>query len=88
MYCSRGMSIFIPFIMFQPKKRNNTDMLQVICWPASLFCGCNATKTGKEYVLLIFFLLRFKKNIDLLTYRSMLAFPVKINGQISNAIPI
>lgn len=29
-----------------------TDGLQVICYPASIFCGCCLTQTGKEYVFL------------------------------------
>ncbi|KAL5338655.1 hypothetical protein BJX70DRAFT_398405 [Aspergillus crustosus] len=43
-----------------------TIVAAVICYPASLFCGCCCTKTGKD----------------------MLAYPVKLNGQVSNAIPI
>ncbi|KAL1988141.1 hypothetical protein VTN96DRAFT_671 [Rasamsonia emersonii] len=38
----------------------------IICWPASIFCGCWATKTGSE----------------------LLAYPVRLNGEISNFIPI
>ncbi|KAE8556583.1 hypothetical protein EYB25_001285 [Talaromyces marneffei] len=38
----------------------------VICWPASIFCGCTATQMGKD----------------------LLAFPVKLNGEISDFIPI
>ncbi|KAL4979317.1 hypothetical protein BDW66DRAFT_111652 [Aspergillus desertorum] len=43
-----------------------TIVAAVICWPASIFCGCGFTKTGKD----------------------MLGYPVKLNGQVSNAIPI
>lgn len=37
----------------------STDGLQVICYPASIFCGCCLTQTGKEYVFFfpIFFTL-------------------------------
>ncbi|KAJ5468092.1 hypothetical protein N7475_005844 [Penicillium sp. IBT 31633x] len=54
----------------------------VFCYPLSLFCGCCATKAGKEYVFSCFFVVLG------LTNSSMLAYPVKLNGQISNAIPI
>ncbi|KAL1995081.1 hypothetical protein VTN49DRAFT_1268 [Thermomyces lanuginosus] len=38
----------------------------VVCWPASIFCGCWATKKGSD----------------------MLGYPVKLNGQITDTIPI
>ncbi|KAL3475006.1 hypothetical protein BJX99DRAFT_230349 [Aspergillus californicus] len=43
-----------------------TVVAAVVCYPASIFCGCCCTKTGKD----------------------MLAYPVKLNGQVSNCIPI
>ncbi|GFF37224.1 hypothetical protein IFM58399_04820 [Aspergillus lentulus] len=43
-----------------------TIVAAVVCYPASLFCGCCFTKTGKD----------------------MLGFPVKLNGIVSDAIPI
>ncbi|KAJ6115737.1 hypothetical protein N7523_006154 [Penicillium sp. IBT 18751x] len=27
------------------------DLTQVVCWPASIFCGCGCTQTGREYEL-------------------------------------
>ncbi|PKX92018.1 uncharacterized protein P174DRAFT_444031 [Aspergillus novofumigatus IBT 16806] len=43
-----------------------TIVAAVVCYPASLFCGCCFTKTGKD----------------------MLGYPVKLNGIVSDAIPI
>ncbi|KAJ5728390.1 hypothetical protein N7493_004720, partial [Penicillium malachiteum] len=27
----------------------STIVAAVICWPASIFCGCGCTQTGREY---------------------------------------
>ncbi|GFN19831.1 hypothetical protein ASPFODRAFT_610164 [Aspergillus luchuensis CBS 106.47] len=43
-----------------------TVVAAVICYPASIFCGCCLTQTGKD----------------------VLGYPVKVNGAVSNAIPI
>lgn len=61
--------------------------VQVFCYPASLFCGCCMTKKGKEYVFLFFFVQQRWGETWLMNY-SVLAYPVKLNGQVSNAIPI
>lgn len=58
------------------------EFLQVICWPASIFCGCGCTQTGREYVVSI---LRVGNNEA--NGSSVLGYPVKLNGQVSNAIP-
>ncbi|KAL2868339.1 uncharacterized protein BJX67DRAFT_54639 [Aspergillus lucknowensis] len=43
-----------------------TVVAAVVCYPASIFCGCCFTKKGKD----------------------VLGYPVKLNGRVSNAIPI
>ncbi|KAJ5989059.1 hypothetical protein N7481_004269 [Penicillium waksmanii] len=61
------------------------EFLQVICWPASIFCGCGCTQTGREYVDSLPSLLRVGN--DEANGSSVLGYPVKLNGQVSNAIP-
>ncbi|KAJ6187914.1 hypothetical protein N7519_002822 [Penicillium mononematosum] len=56
---------------------------EIFCYPLSIFCGCGCTQAGKEYALLSFYFLTSR-----LTMSSMLAYPVKLNRKISNAIPI
>ncbi|KAJ5551196.1 hypothetical protein N7535_000861 [Penicillium sp. DV-2018c] len=53
----------------------------VFCWPLSIFCGCGCTQTGKEFVFLSLFFVFYAND------SSMLAFPVKLNGMVSNTIP-
>ncbi|KAJ5846091.1 hypothetical protein N7534_009760 [Penicillium rubens] len=55
----------------------------IFCYPLSIFCGCGCTQAGKEYALLSFYFLTSR-----LTISSMLAYPVKLNRKVSNAIPI
>ncbi|KAJ5843325.1 uncharacterized protein N7525_001066, partial [Penicillium rubens] len=61
------------------------ELLQtaIFCYPLSIFCGCGCTQAGKEYALLSFYFLTSR-----LTISSMLAYPVKLNRKVSNAIPI
>lgn len=60
-----------------------SDSFQIVCWPASIFCGCCATETGKKCVDRYPMALRdFADGDD-----RMLGAPADTSGQVNNAIP-
>ncbi|TVY40110.1 hypothetical protein LOCC1_G005316 [Lachnellula occidentalis] len=61
----------------------STVVLAVVCWPASIFCGCCMTGTGKKYAQ--FAATQCPSFTD---FVRMLAAPVDLSGKVNNAIPI
>lgn len=60
-----------------------SDSFQIVCWPASIFCGCCATETGKKCVDRYPMALRHFADGD----DRMLGAPADTSGQVNNAIP-
>ena len=67
------------------RKRLWLRVLQVICWPGAILCGCCLTDTGKRYVIAKVVLCG--EGIGAYEGGRMLAIPVDMNGQVSNAVP-